>query len=88
MNAQQLREGLAFIEGVAEYYFTDNDFDSVIWLTDGVKPTLAEVEQAYAHSQAAKAAAAAALATLKESAKAKLVAGEPLTAEEASVLVI
>jgi hypothetical protein len=43
---------------------------------------------AYAIEQAAKEAAAEALATLKASAKAKLIAGEPLTAEEADTLVI
>ena len=36
----------------------------------------------------AREAAEAAKAALKESAKAKLIAGEPLTAEEAAVLVI
>jgi hypothetical protein len=41
-----------------------------------------------AEDQAAREAALAATAALKESAKAKLIAGEPLTAEEAAVLVI
>lgn len=36
----------------------------------------------------ARAAAEAAQATLKESAKAKLVAGEPLTADEAAAIVL
>lgn len=39
-------------------------------------------------AQAEKLAAEAALAALKASAKAKLVAGEPLTAEEADTLVL
>jgi hypothetical protein len=39
-------------------------------------------------AQAAREAEEAAKAALKESAKAKLIAGEPLTAEEAAVLVI
>jgi uncharacterized coiled-coil DUF342 family protein len=42
---------------------------------------------AYAEQQAARAAAAEALAELKASAKAKLLAGEPLTEEEANTLV-
>jgi hypothetical protein len=56
--------------------------------------TAAEIAQrdqdaaAAAEAQAAREAEAAAKAALKESAKAKLVAGEPLTAEEAAVLVI
>lgn len=42
---------------------------------------------AYAEQQAAQAAAAEALAELKASAKTKLLAGEPLTEEEANTLV-
>lgn len=42
----------------------------------------------YATRESERQAAAEALATLKESAKAKLVAGEPLTEEEAATLVI
>ena len=43
---------------------------------------------AYAEAEAERQAQAEALATLKASAKAKLIAGEPLTAEEADVLVL
>ena len=43
---------------------------------------------ALAVAEAERQAAADALATLKASAKAKLIAGEPLTAEEADTLVI
>lgn len=43
---------------------------------------------AFATEQAEREAAAAALETLKASAKAKLIAGTPLTAEEADTLVI
>lgn len=56
--------------------------------------TAAEIAQrdqdaaAFAAQKAAEEEAAAAKAALKESAKAKLIAGEPLTAEEAAVLVI
>ena len=42
---------------------------------------------AAAEEQAAREAAAAAKAALKESAKSKLIAGEPLTAEEAETLI-
>ncbi len=44
--------------------------------------------QAYAEAEATRQAEAEALATLKASAKAKLIAGQPLTAEEADTLVI
>jgi uncharacterized coiled-coil DUF342 family protein len=43
---------------------------------------------AFAEAQAQRQADAEALAALKESAKVKLTAGEPLTEEEASTLVI
>lgn len=44
--------------------------------------------QAYAQAEADRLAAEEALAALKASAKAKLIAGEPLTSEEADTLVI
>ena len=47
-----------------------------------------QMAAAAAEEQEAREAAAAATAALKESAKAKLIAGQPLTAEEAAVLVI
>ena len=42
----------------------------------------------YAQEQAEREAAAEALAALKASAKAKLIAGQPLTAEEADTLIL
>jgi hypothetical protein len=42
----------------------------------------------FAQEQAEREAAAEALATLKASAKAKLIAGQPLTAEEADTLIL
>lgn len=43
---------------------------------------------AYAETEALRATEAERIETLKESAKAKLVAGEPLTEEEAATLII
>ena len=62
--------------------------ESIIELTDA---EVAQMETDRAAAEARKAeedAAATALATLKASAKAKLIAGTPLTAEEADTLVI
>jgi uncharacterized coiled-coil DUF342 family protein len=62
-------------------------------VTEGVELTPAEVaefEADQAQAETARAAAeaeASRLAALKTSAKAKLVAGEPLTTEEASLLI-
>ena len=56
--------------------------------------TAAEIAQrdqdaaAFAAAEAEREEAAAALAALKASARAKLIAGEPLTEEEAAVLVV
>lgn len=52
---------------------------------------IAEVEAAQAQAEAdqiVRETAATALAELKASAKAKLIAGEPLTEEEASTLIV
>ena len=43
---------------------------------------------AFAEAEAERTAAAEALAALKESARAKLIAGEPLTEEEAATIVL
>ena len=62
--------------------------ESIIELTDA---EVAQMEADRVEAEARKAeedAAAQALADLKASAKAKLVAGQPLTAEEADTLVI
>lgn len=59
-----------------------------IEMTDEEVAELQQREQAYALEVAEREAAAEALATLKASAKAKLVAGEPLTEEEAETLVV
>ena len=63
-------------------------------ITTEVELTAAEIAQRakdaadYATRKSEEEAAAAALATLKASAKAKLVAGQPLTEAEAGTLVI
>ena len=62
--------------------------ESIIELTDA---EVAELEAQAAEAATRKAeedAAREALATLKASAKAKLIAGQPLTAEEADTLVL
>jgi len=63
-------------------------------VTTEVELTAEEIAQreadaaAFAVAEAERIAAAEALAALKASAKAKLVSGQPLTAEEADTLVI
>jgi hypothetical protein len=62
--------------------------ESIIELTDAEVAELQTQAEEEAADQAARAAAAAAIAELKASAKAKLVAGQPLTEEEADTLVL
>jgi hypothetical protein len=62
--------------------------ESIIELTDAEVAEMEADAIAAAARKAEEDAAASALATLKASAKAKLVAGQPLTAEEADTLVI
>ena len=57
-------------------------------LTDAEIAQLEADRAAFIAEQEAREAAATALANLKASAKAKLIAGEPLTAEEADTLVL
>jgi hypothetical protein len=62
--------------------------EAIIELTDEEIAQREADSVAFAEQKAAQEAAAEALATLKASARAKLVAGQPLTEEEAATLVI
>ena len=62
--------------------------ESIIELTDAEVAQMEADAAAYAVAEAERVVAAEALASLKTSAKAKLVAGTPLTEAEAATLVI
>jgi hypothetical protein len=62
--------------------------ESIIELTDAEIAAMEAAAEAAAEERAAELAAAEALAALKASARTKLVAGQPLTEEEAATLVI
>jgi hypothetical protein len=57
-------------------------------LTDAERADYEEIKRISAERLATETAAAEALATLKASARTKLVAGEPLTPEEAATIVL
>lgn len=68
--------------------FSAEDIDNITWLNDtapisksDIEAKLAELTTAYNNQEDTKA-------NLKTSAKAKLIAGEPLTAEEADTIVL
>jgi hypothetical protein len=66
----------------------EGEREQIIPLTeDEIAQREADAAQ-FAQEQAQREAAAEALAALKASAKAKLIAGQPLTAEEADTLVL
>ena len=77
---------------------TESLYKTVVDCTTGVQEQVPYTEEeilehqqlvaVFQEQEAERVAAAEALATLKASAKAKLIAGEPLTAEEADTLVI
>lgn len=62
--------------------------ESIIELTDAEVAQMETDRIAAEADQAAREAAAAALAEVKASAKAKLIAGEPMTEEEAATIVL
>jgi hypothetical protein len=62
--------------------------ESIIELTDAEVAEMAAQAAIAEEQKAAEEAAAAALAALKASARAKLVAGQPMTEEEAATIVL
>ena len=47
LTSEQISQGLKNIEGVAEFYLVNGDFENITWLSDGLQPTLEEVQIAY-----------------------------------------
>lgn len=66
----------------------NHNVQQIIPLTADEIAAMEEAAAQFALEQAAREEAEAAKAALKASAKAKLIAGEPLTAEEADTLII
>ena len=62
--------------------------ETIIELTDAEVAEIAAVDAAIEEDRVARETEAQRLANLKASAKAKLIAGQPLTAEEADTLVL
>ena len=70
----------------AEFTVLDNDVNQITWL-NGTTPISVEDINAKVAELPTEEEEATALANLKASAKAKLIAGEPLTEEEANMLI-
>ena len=71
----------------AEFTYQDNDIDSIQWLNGTTPIPKADIEAKMAELPTPEEEATA-RENLKASAKAKLIAGEPLTEEEANTIVL
>ena len=71
----------------AEFIIVDNDLDNTEWLNGTTPISKADIESKMAELPTAEEEATA-RENLKASAKSKLIAGEPLTAEEADTIVL
>ena len=71
----------------AEFTYQDNDIDSIQWLNGTTPIPKADIEAKMAELPTVEEEATA-RENLKVSAKAKLIAGEPLTEEEANTIVL
>ena len=67
---------------------TVDGYESIEWLNDTAPISDADIDAKLSELQTAKDNSETAKADLKASAKAKLIAGEPLTEEEANTIVL
>ena len=75
------------INSNAEVSVSDNDINTIVWENGTTPIPKADIEAKMAELPTAEEEATA-RENLKASAKAKLIAGEPLTAEEADTIVL
>ena len=80
-------EAILAINENAEVSMDNEDYDTIQW-GDTTVISLADIEAKVSEMEIAKANKATAQATLKASAKAKLIAGEALTEDEADTIVL
>ena len=72
----------------AEVTCIDEDYNQIEWLNDTPVISKSDIETKIAELKTAQEAEVQAKEDLKASAKAKLIAGEPLTEEEADTIVL
>ena len=72
------------INANAEFSFINNDINTIEWLNGTSPISISEIEAKKAELETAEANKG----NVKASAKAKLIAGEPLTEEEANTIVL
>ena len=80
-------KAIQLINSTAEVSITDDDINSLVWENGTTPISNADIEAKVAELPTAEEEATA-KANLKASAKAKLIAGEALTEEEANTIVL
>lgn len=88
MINNQITEALRNLVPDAEWSLIGDNYEDLVWYSDGNKPTKTQISTEIANLEAKKLAKEQELIALKASAKAKLISGQPLTSAEADTLVI
>ena len=83
-----LLKAIIAINDKAEATIENQDIDNIVWENGTTPIPKADIEAKLVEIQAEEDAAVAKKATDKANAKAKLIAGEPLTADEADTIVL
>ena len=84
MVIDKIADAIRAIDNTREYSHIVGDIDSINWLDDKVAISKSDIETKITEMETADAQKV----TNKASAKAKLIAGEPLTDEEADTIVL
>lgn len=86
--ANYLIEAIHALKPNSEFTLTDYDYDTIKWIVlDGQAPTKKSVTDKALELRNADQANHESLVALKDSARAKLIAGQPMSVDEAAVLI-
>ena len=86
--ANKIIKAVQLIKPDAQLSVSEEDIDSIVWENGETPIPKADIEAKIPEAEQAIADEAQAKIDLKASAKAKLIAGEPLTEEEADTIVL
>ena len=87
MYQNKIIKAVQLIKPDAQLSVSDEDIDSIVWENGETPIPKADIEARLSEAEQAIADEAQAKIDLKASAKAKLIAGEPLTEDEANVMI-
>ena len=83
-----IADAITAIKADARFYIENNNFSSIEWLEETTPISETDINLKITELETAKTNEATAQANLKASAKAKLIAGEALTEDEANTIVL